>query len=444
MNLKFVTPDRRVPEDICYFTDAAVEAHDLNYDEAFWLRYFCQNPGSMVNGPNNTRPQHPEDLYVSTGEAISRIKKHYLRWWDSRKTSIEHKMICGAVGMSSVRHVLIDTAKYIAETTVIENGESRRFFRAMEADTKIVRSFRPRRITVDGGNHGISVHDWKPCLDQLTPKKQMTDLRSMLDRIATLEEWADSADIIVTPQRRFSDQIYDREERKQIRRGVELLADLIGRDAMLDFMRTRTLDVQGEKFSIRISLEHLKESHGGAKTTVVVGEDEVCNLCIYTPDTPILDHVASMIVHVQAGMEDDLIKTGNPYSVRVTEKTGIEVLDNRIFPEWHGIEREPIIVVDAIMPAFEKVSRLGDSPFTKKLQEKTVRRITNFLYKNYLSGTKMRPSRVRYSYPRNLNRSEFFNVPLGLVLRSETLVLGLDPLTRALIEDDQGHGEAAE
>lgn len=424
MKLHYVTPDRRIPDDICYFIDCAVEASDLMYDEAFWLRYFCQDPGVLVNGPKGPpHRQHPEDLYISTGEANGRVKQAFLRWWNNPKTPVDHRLICAAVGSSSVRNIVRDTAKYIAECTIIEEGANSRFFRSMEADTKIVRKFKPHRITATGGNHPVSIRDWKPCIDSVVPAKHMKDLRALLDRIAQLDEWADEVAITVTPQTRLAWRKYDRDERKAIRRGIELLADLIGEDAMRDFLRTRKLEIQGEKFSIRLTLEHLKESHGGATTKVYVGEDEICSLCIYTPETPILDHVASLITHVRAGLEDEIIEIGNPFSIKAKEPTGVEVLDKRIFPE-EKIRREPIVVTNVIHPHVVEYVRLGDSPFTKKLQDKAIRRISGYLYQTYLDGAKVRRSKVRYSYPLELRADEYFNIPPGFVMRSDTPGLG--------------------
>jgi len=423
MKLLYTTPDRRIPDDICYFIDCAVEASDLMYDEAFWLRYFCVDPGVLVNGPNG-RPrgrQHPEDMYVSTGEAIARVKKGFLRWWDNPKTPMSERLVCAAVGSTSVRNIVRDMAKFISECTIIEEGANSRFFRPMEAETKIVRKFKSHRITATGGNHPISIHDWKPCIDSVVPTKHLTDLRKMLDRLAQLDEWADEVAITVTPQTRLSWRKYDRDERKAIRRGIELLADLIGQEAMRDFLRTRKMEIQGEKFSIHLTLDHLKESHGGATTKVYVGEDEICSLCIYTPDTPILDHVASLITHVRAGLEDDIISIGNPFSIKATEPTGVDVLDKRIWGEKPpGPYREPIIVTDTIRPYTVEYIRLGDSPFTKKLQDKAIRRISGYLYQHYLDGAKLRRSKVRYSYPHELRTDEYFNIPPGFVMRCDT------------------------
>lgn len=419
MKLIYRTHGRRLPDDVDYFISSAVECLDLPYDIGFWLQYFCPNPGDLINADNHGRPlgqeQHPEDLYVGTGMALERVRKSYDKWFNNNNVSIDEKMLCLCSGVSSIRYVLRESCKFLAQAAVHEDHEGM-FYRRDPPNTKVIRRFRANTITAKGGHYDIKVYDWKnpEFFDYAFPKRNIDDIKRLLSLIENIGELPDDVLVLVTPIRKLAWRVYDRKQRKAIRRGVEVLAELIGMDKTKEFIVTRKLDIPAEKFTFRLKLEHLSESHGGVSTQVLVKDEPVCNLCIYTPDTPILDHVASVILHVRAGLEDDLINTGNPYSIKAEEPTGIEVLDQRL--ALVEARRERAIVVSSARPPL--IIRIGNSPLTMRLQNKLTRRIGGYIYQDMFGGRPMPKVKLLYSYPKEITPQMEFQIPAGFIART--------------------------
>lgn len=414
MKLIYRTHGRRLPDDVDYFISSAVESLEIPYDMGFWLQYFCPNPGDLINEDNHAQ-QHPEDQYVSTGLALERVRKSYDKWFENKNVSTDEKMLCLCSGVSSIRHVLRETCKFLAEAAVHEDHEGM-FFRRAPPNTKVVKRFPANTITADGGHYDISVFDWKSSefFDYAFAKRNIDDIKRLLSLVEKLGELPDEVSVLVTPIRKLAWRVYDRNQRKAIRRGIDLLAGLIGMDKTKEFIATRKLDIPAEKFTFRLKLEHLSESHGGVSTQVLVKDEPVCNLCIYTPETPILDHVASVILHVQAGLEDDLINTGNPYSIKAEEPTGIEVLDQRL--ALSKARRMRAIVVRSARPP--RVIRIGNSPFAMRLQHKLIRRIGGYIYQDMFGGRPMPKVKFLFSYPKEITPQMEFQIPAGFIERT--------------------------
>jgi hypothetical protein len=402
--LEFAVPNRALPDDLSYFIDGAVEINDLPVDVAFWLRHLCPYVGSLLNQETND-PCTLEEHYVDTERRLIRVHNAYNKWFNNPKTDPIEKTVCMGVGLSSIRHLVVEAAKYIAETAIVEKNEDGGFpfnLRFSEPETKMVRRFKPTRITETGGHYEITVHDWKPLLEDGHIKRWLQLISEIMDRYRGFSEFPEEIEIFIPKEKTRYRQEYDRQQRKVIRRGIRLLDDLIGEDATRTFLATRTLDIPGEKFTLRVKVDHLKESHGGGTTQVLLKDQEICNLCIYTPETPILDHVASMITHVRAGLEDDLVAIGNPYGIKATEPTGVEVLDKRL--GILGPVVGPEMVCDSIRPEVRNIIRLGDSPFTKTLQTRMRRRILGYLYETVLEQYQLPRLKVTWSFDYQVER----------------------------------------
>jgi hypothetical protein len=120
-----------------------------------------------------------------------------------------------------------------------------------------------------------------------------------------------------------------RETLRVFNRMVSLLSKYIGYDSVRQFITGgQPLLIHGERATFRLFY------HGGLtkvriKTEVLVAGQRICDLCIFALDTSPLDHAVSMIVHVRAGLEDELLTIGNPSHIALDAPTGIEVLDTR-------------------------------------------------------------------------------------------------------------------
>lgn len=124
-------------------------------------------------------------------------------------------------------------------------------------------------------------------------------------------------DIDVKTAMRFLAQ-QRKEQRKVIKRSVKLFERLMGGDTTRLFVGGDRLRIEG-----RHAIYELKRtaaihvSHGGARLSVFTKQDDIhlCDLCIFTPNVPLLDHVASIVMHIRADQEEDILKIGNAYNL---------------------------------------------------------------------------------------------------------------------------------
>jgi hypothetical protein len=401
------------PTDVSYFMDCAAESMDIAYDALSWMRYFCPNP-QLLQLVNFDPRRDPEGVWRNEIKTLENCTNAYKRWFADQKVDPLEKIVCVGSGLASLRYMVREIARHVADFSIYEGskwGPFGEYTSSERKGLKPIRRFKPYRMVEDGafshedGHNEIFVYDWRQALDQHYPRQCVRWIGDILTRYQELAtQLPDEIEIRVPrPIYRHRDRVtYDRDERKAIRRGVELLDGLIGAKARRDFLNTKKLDIPGEQFTLRMTLEGLNGSHGGAKTQVIVNDAPVCNLCIYTPGTPTLDHIASMIVHVRAGLENDIIEIGNPYDIKAKAPLGIASLDERIDYETgrrREPEREPIVVDSIRMPVISPLfERLGNSPFAKKLQAKIQRRVTGHIYRTVFQGVQIPRPKINYIY----------------------------------------------
>lgn len=110
-----------------------------------------------------------------------------------------------------------------------------------------------------------------------------------------------------------------RETQSTMKRSVKFLSKLIGYDKTRIFVSGDRLTFEGEHCIYELKKTgSLSRSHGSARLSVFTKQDDIhlCDLCIYTPKTPVLDHVANIVMHLQAGEEEEILKIGNPYNIK--------------------------------------------------------------------------------------------------------------------------------
>jgi hypothetical protein len=83
----------------------------------------------------------------------------------------------------------------------------------------------------------------------------------------------------------------------------------------------------------------------------------LCDICIYTPNVPLADHIASIVMHIRAGEEESVLRIGNFFNITSLEpwmyKFEAPEHLNRVAARLNGQE---IVTVRDIQPSF--VTRL--------------------------------------------------------------------------------------
>lgn len=110
-----------------------------------------------------------------------------------------------------------------------------------------------------------------------------------------------------------------KKQRKVLRRSSEFLRKLMGKDRTTLFIGGKEVTVEGERFIFSVKVNQIHGMHHGALDIRILEKtsgDYLCNLCWYVEKTPALDQMAAIIMAVQTGDEDTIIKIGNAFSVQ--------------------------------------------------------------------------------------------------------------------------------
>ena len=107
--------------------------------------------------------------------------------------------------------------------------------------------------------------------------------------------------------------------RNPLKRSIKLLTSIIGAEPTRVFINREAIRFEGSLAVYQLTLTGgLHVQHGGA-TLDIYGKDDpeqkLCRLCIYTPGVPVCDHVASIVMHIRSGQEEDILTIGNAFDV---------------------------------------------------------------------------------------------------------------------------------
>jgi hypothetical protein len=105
-------------------------------------------------------------------------------------------------------------------------------------------------------------------------------------------------------------------ERRVIKRSYKFLTKLIGQDTTRMFIGGNAIRFEGKHAIYELKkMSTLNNPHGGYRALAVFSKENpdlmLCEICIYSQNVPLLDHVASLILHIRAGEEEDILRIGN-------------------------------------------------------------------------------------------------------------------------------------
>jgi hypothetical protein len=105
-----------------------------------------------------------------------------------------------------------------------------------------------------------------------------------------------------------------REKRKVMRRGAIFAAGLLGASTVGALARGKPVTIDGPTVSLQVQRRSSLGSLGHGALQVAVCEPQgrkLADLCIYVDDTPAIDQVSGLALHMQAGLEADVVNAAN-------------------------------------------------------------------------------------------------------------------------------------
>lgn len=108
----------------------------------------------------------------------------------------------------------------------------------------------------------------------------------------------------------------EKENRRIIKRSVKLLGRVIGDAQTRRFVHGDPIRVTGllAVWEMRRLGSLFNAEHGQHALRIIDKDDldtTLCHLCVYSPAVPLLDHIASLVLHIRTGLEEDILRVGN-------------------------------------------------------------------------------------------------------------------------------------
>jgi hypothetical protein len=106
--------------------------------------------------------------------------------------------------------------------------------------------------------------------------------------------------------------------RRALARSRALLENLAGRERATAWLSGDEVTVEGRRFDFRLRVADPHRIGHGALEVSVTDKDgiELASLCVYVPDTPALDQVCALVLHVTSGEEDEILRRANVIRAR--------------------------------------------------------------------------------------------------------------------------------
>ncbi len=153
--------------------------------------------------------------------------------------------------------------------------------------------------------------------------------------------------------------------RKVAKKSANFLSRLIGQPQTSLFIGGEAIEVEGERFTFSVRKNQLFSlDHGALKVEVLErqSKDRLFGLCWYVDKTPPMDQIAAMILAVQSGDEEEIIRIGNKLSISYENVHKHAHLDLDIKTTANPWNREVDAPIERILDrTFEEIDRIGHS-----------------------------------------------------------------------------------
>ena len=314
-----------LPADVEYSLDCEQEYGNISADERAYVELFSENL---------LRWFHPYTL-GGASEFPAEIKRRYAAW---RTTAAPgDRMALDWAGISGLRWLFEECAGELSNELIsrheqmgvytddvahalrdIDVATTHAFERLAQSGRQVA-----ARAIEDIDVHGVEVfRSHRGRIEHLYREAEpvLRERRAATQRILRerTEFQIDRASQIVSTMmaaRKRTPQTRRREKlaRRAMARSFDLLKSVAGEPRAKAWLDGEEVAVAGRKFDFRLRVSDVSRQSYGAVDVFVTDKNsvELAKLCVYVPDTPALDQVAAMVLHVISGNEDEIIRKGN-------------------------------------------------------------------------------------------------------------------------------------
>lgn len=317
--------------DVQYFLDCSVESGHMGADTHFYFMEIASDANAVLDsyeGRGKFETRRSQDFrhhwhgLIDTGLYM---ESHFIKWRAEHRAGAREASL---LGLRRFRHGITEQVRSAAGL-LADNGHvgltpsAMRLLDDRYGFTDTLGIFRRSLNRAAGDLRGASQDD----LDGI---QRSADARHAENRAAYLRAVGEvrggvySGDIdlygksTAVELKRAKQALRDRavQNRRVIKRSVRFLNRLVGQDTTRMFVGGEKIRFEGRLANYEFSKKTtLLNAHGGWHALAVYDKDHpdlrLCNLCIATDKVPLLDHIASLVMHIQTGHEEDILRIGN-------------------------------------------------------------------------------------------------------------------------------------
>lgn len=288
--------------DVCYGLDCSVTLCYITGDTHFYFYEICQDADEYYDSYSLDYPARTHgDRLADLGE---HLESGYLSWRQERPVESAFASLAGA---SSWARQVDELSAWMGDVMADRHGgwpSSRYVQRAFE--DKVERGARVVHRSMTRALHDFRRRDLNliacECREWLALKRE-----SRSNAVAQLRRQFAPKPAVVAKKRS--------ETRGIVKRSIRMLSSLIGDEPTRLFIQGQSLIVEGElaDYEIVKCASVASSGHGNCKLLArsKLDGETLGSFCILTNQAPLLDHVASLVMHIRSGEELDIFEIGN-------------------------------------------------------------------------------------------------------------------------------------
>jgi hypothetical protein len=321
--------------DVQYVLDGAVECGHIGGDTHFFFMELAPNANELFDSCGadrpTTAPRDGDSYWKSLTDMGLSFERAYVNWRSDRPLDMH---LASFQGLRAIPHVFREMSRTAASHIVENNfgGWTPSAIEHLDHRFDMTRSLQIMRRTMHRAASdfsGADANDMQIMHQRVTARYE-ANRAAYNETIARIRaemhgrdvEWTDvpyerERDVKST-QALIRERV--KEERRIIKRSVKFLNRLMGENTTRMFIGGDRIRVEGQHAIYEIGKEsNLMQSHGGFRALSVFDKENpdllLCQLCINTPGVPLLDHVASLVMHIRSGEEDQILSIGNASNI---------------------------------------------------------------------------------------------------------------------------------
>ena len=317
--------------DVCYFLDNSASCGHIAGDTYFYFMNVSADSNRLVDGyEDRAEFERHWNRLVDMGLYL---ENHFIKWRSANPADAPMASLMGLRTLKdTVRELLdngsselVDKGMTDLDQTGIAMLEKRWCF---STSLEILRRSLKRTGADLGDLDGPRLRDVRDQVDAMIQRNYISQQLAIEQIKRTLRAGGDDetyfvdedrigdARTIAQAKKFIRNEI--KQQRSVIKRSVKFMNKLVGNDVTRMFIGGDVIRFEGEHCVYEMKkTATMTTAHGGARLSVFTKGDDIhlCDLCIYTPNVPLLDHVASIALHLRAGEEDQILDIGNAYNI---------------------------------------------------------------------------------------------------------------------------------